>query len=843
MNFRKVFAFVFFVFLFNSDLIAQFDLIPASSIAPATGCNLTNSETISLTISNSGSANYSGPIEISYKINGAAAITETITTTILAGGNYTHTFASTTDLTSCINYSFKFYVTALGDINYSNDTLIKNIGSHCDNYEIICPSTVDSLAAAVGGFSAPVGNNYDCLVSTFNPKWYVFETDGAGTMSFQLAANSDIDFIVYGPYASMTQISAACGNHGNGANPPVVACSFSASNIENFTVNSGGAGELYVLMVNNWSGVVGNNYLFTQTAGTTILNCACEAEAGTTTTLLNGTSTSSPVLLCGGDQLTLWTNYDYVLPSYVIPQPQGDGILTSDLIWLLYDAVPTNSDPSLDPGYTGIYFDWEDVYETNNASSVVISNFGCGGTYWFVPITADDGEGANNNVANGVDDNGLVQWDALGTGCYDMGDPVQVTYFCPINYTTAINCTPPVINGVDISISGGNPPYVISSTGSGTLSTGTLTGPGVVTVSNLQNGWNYQITITDANGCSILIDEIFVKDDPTFILDNFCYNNESPFPSISGTAGGYFQFNILPTDGSTINSSNGQFFPNNIGTYEIEYITVGICPDSLTIPVEVFPIPVKPEIIATDSVFCGSGPITSLIINPSGIEANWYLNQLYLNLVATSQNYTPSGLNAGTNWIYATVENSFSCESDADSIPYIFNTNILANAGEDFVLCAGSIAELNASGGITYLWSPAADVSDATIPNPTIQPFASTFYSVVITDILGCEIIDSVFVEILEGDDCPHTYSAFSPNNDGVNDTWIIDGIEGVFNNQVTIYNRWGDVIQRFDNYDNLSVVWAGNDSNNNDMPAGTYFFTIQSNGESVRSGWVQVVK
>jgi gliding motility-associated-like protein len=187
--------------------------------------------------------------------------------------------------------------------------------------------------------------------------------------------------------------------------------------------------------------------------------------------------------------------------------------------------------------------------------------------------------------------------------------------------------------------------------------------------------------------------------------------------------------------------------------------------------------------------------------------------------------------------------NSFLCESDADSIPYIYFTNSLASAGEDFVLCPGSVAELHATGGIQYLWSPAADVSDATLYNPTIQPFSSSTYAVEITDIFGCVILDSVFVEILEGDDCPKTYTAFSPNNDGVNDVWIIDGIEGVYNNQVVLYNRWGDVIRTFDNYDNLSTVWMGEDVNNDELPSGTYFFTIHSNGERLRSGWVQLVK
>ena len=53
-------------------------------------------------------------------------------------------------------------------------------------------------------------------------------------------------------------------------------------------------------------------------------------------------------------------------------------------------------------------------------------------------------------------------------------------------------------------------------------------------------------------------------------------------------------------------------------------------------------------------------------------------------------------------------------------------------------------------------------------------------------------------------------YNVFSPNNDGVNDFWHIEGIELYPSNSVTVYSRWGDLLRTFTNYDNSNVIWDG---------------------------------
>ncbi|OHX66262.1 Ig-like domain-containing protein [Flammeovirga pacifica] len=91
-------------------------------------------------------------------------------------------------------------------------------------------------------------------------------------------------------------------------------------------------------------------------------------------------------------------------------------------------------------------------------------------------------------------------------------------------------------------------------------------------------------------------------------------------------------------------------------------------------------------------------------------------------------------------------------------------------------------------------------------------------------------------------------YSSFTPNNDGINDYWHIKDIEFYPNNEVTIYNRWGNVIYNSRGYDNTSVKWEGTNNQNgvggSILPASTYFYKVDLNdGTPARSGYVVLAK
>ena len=109
----------------------------------------------------------------------------------------------------------------------------------------------------------------------------------------------------------------------------------------------------------------------------------------------------------------------------------------------------------------------------------------------------------------------------------------------------------------------------------------------------------------------------------------------------------------------------------------------------------------------------------------------------------------------------------------------------------------------------------------------------------------GRVINDSALVGLIYESSCLlKFYTAFSPNNDGVNDFWIIDNITSVPNskNELIIYNRWGDEVQSFVNYDNVDKVWDGTFENGKEATEGTYYYVAKVQNQSF-SGYIELTR
>ena len=91
--------------------------------------------------------------------------------------------------------------------------------------------------------------------------------------------------------------------------------------------------------------------------------------------------------------------------------------------------------------------------------------------------------------------------------------------------------------------------------------------------------------------------------------------------------------------------------------------------------------------------------------------------------------------------------------------------------------------------------------------------------------------------------------TGFSPNGDGMNDYFEIEGLDLTQDNDVEIFDRWGNVIYIKDNYDNL---WGGISENGNTykkgtlVPVGTYYYIFKIKdkftGElKTYKGWIYI--
>ncbi len=111
--------------------------------------------------------------------------------------------------------------------------------------------------------------------------------------------------------------------------------------------------------------------------------------------------------------------------------------------------------------------------------------------------------------------------------------------------------------------------------------------------------------------------------------------------------------------------------------------------------------------------------------------------------------------------------------------------------------CIVNTARLNASGAVTYSWSPSATLNNPNIANPVASPTTTTLYIVEGTDGNGCKNTDTISVVLdLSGKSGLFLMpNAFTPNNDGLNDCFGIK-LWGILEEvEFNIYNRWGELI------------------------------------------------
>jgi gliding motility-associated-like protein len=141
------------------------------------------------------------------------------------------------------------------------------------------------------------------------------------------------------------------------------------------------------------------------------------------------------------------------------------------------------------------------------------------------------------------------------------------------------------------------------------------------------------------------------------------------------------------------------------------------------------------------------------------------------------------------------------------------------------------------SGSLTYKWTPSVGLSQDNIATPIANPTVNTTYTLTVTSDKGCSATAQVFVSVLKAPVIPNT---FTPNNDGINDTWEIKYLNSYPNCTIEIFNRYGERIYFSNGY---PVAWDGR-YKGADVPVGTYYYIINpGSGRKPISGHVAIIR
>ena len=146
------------------------------------------------------------------------------------------------------------------------------------------------------------------------------------------------------------------------------------------------------------------------------------------------------------------------------------------------------------------------------------------------------------------------------------------------------------------------------------------------------------------------------------------------------------------------------------------------------------------------------------------------------------------------------------------------------NAGKDVTINFGDNYTMEAVQGSanTVAWSPGAYLSDSTVINPVAFPPGTTVFTLTTTTPEGCVCKDKVTIVVVPLIDAPNT---FTPNEDGVNDVWIIRNTGYYENVNLYIYNRYGDKVYEAKNF-GPGTEWDGKFKGNY-VPAATYYYVL----------------
>ena len=205
--------------------------------------------------------------------------------------------------------------------------------------------------------------------------------------------------------------------------------------------------------------------------------------------------------------------------------------------------------------------------------------------------------------------------------------------------------------------------------------------------------------------------------------------------------------------------------------------------------------------------------------------------------------FDPTVSGYGSFPITYTYTTSAGCLGNNPTQTAIVDLTPVIKLGNDFTIFRGDVAQIKSIGSIgsqyTYEWTPIAGILPSiTDPQPFVNPVLTTQYEVKVTSNLGgCFAKAKINVTVR-----PRLKFAegFTPNNDAINDTWEIEGMNEYPNAEVIIYNRWGGEIfysigynQAFDGIQNRER-----------LPAGTYFYVIKPSSDvPVLTGYVTIVR
>ncbi|MCW8899011.1 MAG: gliding motility-associated C-terminal domain-containing protein, partial [Flavobacteriales bacterium] len=433
----------------------------------------------------------------------------------------------------------------------------------------------------------------------------------------------------------------------------------------------------------------GTSYTWSPTSGLSNPNISnpMAAPANTITYVVTGTDING----CSNTDSVVVTANDTVPIS-----------LANDTTICVGDSVQLGGNPTSVPGTS---FSWSPAASLNNATSANPIAFPTVTTTYYVTATNDT--------------------------C-STTDSITITVHPISNISAGNDLSMCFGDTVQLSASGGAS-YVWSPGNS--LSDSTIFNPLAFPTATT----SYIVNVLDTNGCNNS-DTVLVTVNPlpTINAGNDVSICDGDTAQLQATGASSYLW--TPSAGlSDTTIANPLAFPTVTTSYVVTGTDTNSCSNTDTVVVNVNALPTITAF--SDTAVCSG---VSVQLNATGGSAYTWVPAATLNN-ANIPNPIASPITTTTYQVTGVDTNG--C-SNVDSVTITINALPTINAGTDVAICIGDTAQLQASGGNGYLWTPSAGLSDTTIANPLAFPTVTTTYIVMGTDTNACEGTDTIVVTV-----------------------------------------------------------------------------------------------
>ncbi|MCX6217321.1 gliding motility-associated C-terminal domain-containing protein [Spirosoma sp.] len=347
------------------------------------------------------------------------------------------------------------------------------------------------------------------------------------------------------------------------------------------------------------------------------------------------------------------------------------------------------------------------------------------------------------------------------------------------------------------------------------------------TLTATQTG-QYSAQLYDADqGCIIGTDTITVNQRPDPVITLTSASSTTlicPGDSLLLLASGASSYQ-WQVDGQAIASTNkASFYVRGPGEITVTGKDTAGC--EATSPPLLIGQSTKP-VITFDSIppVCGTdGPLIALKASPAG--------GLFSGKGVTGNQFSPKTAGIGKHELTYTVQNSASScatgliqrQVDVISPPTVgLPTEITVYKGGNV-----DLEPILTGQPVRFSWEPGTYLSATDQPYvQALAPQEEIQYTLTATDSTGCQGSGTVQVKLIKPIWIP---DAFSPNGDGLNDTWQLIGIDDYPKAQLTVFNRWGNIVYHTEN--GYSQVFDGTYTGTL-LPTGTYTYILRPSSSS----------